>query len=1787
MSTFIPGYELGERLHFSPLISVFQAKRLADGREVVIKTLTSDYPANQDLAEIRHEFAIATRVNGAEGVVAYLGMERHGYGNLAIVMEPSGLSLAEVMADRERKPLPIELFLEIAIRTAKALSTIHQRDVVHKDVVPRNILLDEGTRRILFIDFGISSELSRERQDAQLANRLEGSLPYLSPEQTGRMNRDLDYRSDYYSLGITFYELITGRLPFYAEDTLEWIHSHMSKRPPPPREFNPRVPDAVAEVILKLIAKNAEDRYQSLFGLVADLEYCRDQWVKTGEIPSFTPGARDVSERFQVSQKLYGREDQVRQLAGLFENVASGEIKLCLVSGHSGIGKTALVNEINKPIVRERGFMIQGKYDQLQKNTSYSALGRALRGLIRQLLSESAEGLEHWRTSILEALGGNGQLIIEVIPDLEKLIGPQPPVQKLSGEEGQNRFQLVFIQFLKVFATEEHPLTIFLDDMQWSDAPTLGLLQRLFSSRDLGHLLMICAYRDNEVDVGHPFRLAVNEIEKAHSVIHLKLAPLDAVSVSHLVADTLRSDLATALPLAEEVLAKTEGNPFFVGELLKSLHEERAIVFDSGAGCWTWDMAKVMRTGLSSNVVDFVVSRLRKLPSRVQHLLELGSCIGNSFDLKTLCVISELSAGEVGRELIQALKSNILLPLDGSYRYFTEPDGSENQPSHINPVYKFQHDRVQQAAYALIDPQRKCAVHLSIGRLMVRHSDAAAVEERLIEIVSHLDEGRSLIFDAKERRELASLNLKAAVRARDSSAYEAALRYLNIGRGLLPEDSWVSDYELTVELCTEHARCAYLTGQHDEAEQCIDRILGNARTNLEKADLLSIRTRQYATTGRMEESIDAAIQGLSILGVPFTREPTRLNIVLETLKVRWNLRGRRIADVVEAPALDDPETLVAIRLLNEIFPPAFLSGTGNLLPYLVLKSVNISLRHGNCPEAAFAYAAYGMVLCGVLDDPALGYKYGKLAIAINDRLDDIRLKSRIIYVYAMFVHHWSNHWSTMTPWFKKGIEAGYQSGDMLYLAYSAQDCVIWDPKIDLETLCAEQRKYLTIVKDCDYRDSLDSGTLFLQLQANLMGLTAERYSLNDDQFDELACLEGMRQRKFMTGIANYHIYKADIAFTYEDYEQACHHVREQDKLIHSSMALPQLVRFNLIAFLTLAQLYPQMKPSDQRATYLRFKQTIRTMARWARNCRDNFLHLQRLMEAELARITNRMDDAVTCYTEAIALARRYEFRRDEALANEMFAKYYLSIRQDRAADGYLKAACRLYQTLGALRKVRHLEQSYPALLEQSVALRGPRDLSSSAARLVSESASLRQYAIDMSSVMKAARVISGEIVIDQLLRTVMEIMLENAGGQIGYFVMHQSDELKVVAKSGSADEPGESDSALPRVLADDDDSLPLSIIRYVLRTRENVVLDDASESHRFASDPYILRVRPKSVICIPITRQRDFEGAIYMENNLTVGAFTEARLEVMNMLAAQASISIENAQLYNNLEAKVTERTRELAGTLEDLKRTQTQLVHSEKMAGLGTLVAGVAHEINNPTNFVNLGATSLEEDLREFKGLLFGMLGDDNDPEITRHFEEKFQRFNAALGNINEGTVRISTIVRDLRTFSRLDEAEKKTVPLVENLESTLRLVRSQYQDAVNFITDFKANPEIECLPSQLNQVFMNVIVNACQAIVQGQTIDSATGPHGEERKLGTVTVSTRLQGGEVAIAIADTGSGMTEEVKQKIFEPFFTTKEVGEGTGMGMSICYQIVERHHGRFEIQSELGCGSTVTVLLPIK
>jgi len=1702
----IPGYTLEGILHSKNGRVVVRA-RDGQGKPVAIKTLTEAYPEPSEVAELRREHELMSRLQ-IEGVLqARELIELEGGSSVAIAMDLFGISLAEWAKQHRKQPLSIEEFIAIAIDLVGILGRVHEADVVHKDLALRNILYEPDTGSLRLIDFGIASELPRERQDHELPRRLEGSLPYISPEQTGRMNRDLDYRSDYYSLGISFFELLTGTLPFQAHSALEWVHCHISQPPPDPRSLRPDLPPALGQIVLKLLSKDADDRYQSTFGLAADLKRCLSE-------PGFPLGESDISRRFHIPQRIFGRQTELGALFGCFDSANRGENTLCLVAGYSGVGKSALVRELSRSIVGERGYLIEGKFDQFQQNTPYYAIIQALRGLARQLLAEPEAQLEAQRSTLAATLGPNARLLVDRVPELRAVLGDLPPVVALPHVEAKNRLHLAFIDFIRVFTT--NPLVLVLDDLQWSDGPTLALLERIATTRGLGKLLVVGTYRSNQVDTGHPLLRTIDRVAQSRPFTTIELKPLDPQAVCALTAATVLDSTDRSRELAAVLYDKAQGNPFFVTELLKRFYETGVLRFQPDAGHWEWDLEQVRRAQVGDNVVDFMVASLRRLDPQLQRTLQLAASIGNQFDLRTLVSIRAQPAEAIHAELLQAMKRGLVAPLTDNYRY------AGQSSDELGVWFRFPHDRIQQAAYALIEPGDRAQVHLHIGRLLEAHASPEERTERLMEIVGHLDEGRTLIQDPAERSALAQGNLAAAEQAQSASAWEAALGFLRIALELLDED-WGAHPESMMRVCTQIQHCTYLTGDTAEAERWSHQLELRARTPLQRAELLATRTRQYSTSGKMAESIRSAIAGLTLLGIDFQAEPDSAAIDEQLAQIEQNLRGRDIAGLIHAPAVTEPKQLLAMRLLMEIFPAAFLSGSGQLFPYLVLAAVNLTLRHGNSPESAFAYAAYGMLLCGALDDPARGLRFGKLAVRMNEELDDIGLKSRVIYVYTMFIHHWSHHWSTMTQWFQRGIESGRQSGDLLYLAYSAQDCIIWDPRLDLPTASKQQRGYLSVVRDTGYQDSYDSGSLFLQLQLNLMGQTRGQFSLDTEDFDEAAVLAGMHQRGFMTGVANHQIYKAEIHVAYGDFEGALPHIQAMDTLIASAMSLPQLVRFHLLAFLTRASLLPQQPEPIQREWAERLRAGRVQMGAWASHCSVNFAHLHALMEAELAALDGRIDDALGAYGTAIDSAIANGWTRDAATAHERAARFLLDRRLDRAAEGYLRAAHQLYRRWGAARKVALLEEQHPFLYTPAIPTADTLRTSSGKIDLVS---------IDLASIIKASQSIAGELVLDQLWSTTLHALVQNAGAQRGCFVLHTPEGLVLQAVSGDL----QARYQVPQRLDPQTAPAPFSMVRAALRTGEPIVLSDARQTHRFQSDPYLVRNQPRSVLVVPIDRRGGLKGAIYLENDVTTGAFTADRVAVLELLAAQAIVATENAELSHR-EKQATELNQQLA----------------EESAHKSRHLADMSHELRTPLNAIIGYAELLGEEARDAG--IDELVPDLERIETAAHFLLRLINGVLDLSKIEAGRmeVQMESVALD---------------PLLHEICTTLQPVAATKH---NQLVWERSGICVRADALRTRQILTNLIGNAAKF-----TRD------------GTVEVRATRAGSTVRIEVHDTGVGISEDALVSLFEPYQqassgTAAKFG-GTGLGLAIARKLSMLMNGSLSATSTMGEGSVFTLTL---
>ena len=1043
MPQLVPGYRIEATIHQSPKTIIYRAVREADQARVALKTLATPHPTRRELAQFQHEFQLTKRLGGVPGIVRVDTLERYGH-SVAMVMEDvAGIDLAHYLRESRatgKSPFSIDSFLKLALDIVQILQRIHHAQIIHKDINPRNILWDPSTGLTRIIDFGISTELSRERQDISTANHLEGSLVYISPEQTGRINRLVDYRTDYYSLGVTLYELVTGGYPpFAAEDTMGWVYSHIAKIAPSPQTVNPAVPEMLAQVILKLLAKTPEDRYQSSQGLLDDLSSCRDEWEANRAIEIFPLGRSDISEKFQTPQLLYGREAETETLLAGFVAVALGNTEMICVTGHSGVGKTSLVHEVKKPIVHSKGYFIEGKFDQFERDMPYRAVTQAFQGLIRQILSESTMRLSYWQSRLRDALGPNGQLILDVLPEMADIIGPHPPAQEMSSEETKNRFLGTFRRLVGVFATADHPLVIFLDDLQWSDSATLHLIESLVSSSEVGFLYLIAGYRNDKESEGHPIALTLDAVRKYKAVTEIQLLALTQETVPLIVAGTVHRDVKAVRELAASIFQKTQGNPFFVHELLGKLYLEGFIQMAPAAGGWVWDMGQIDAVGVSSNVADFMIERLKQLPVESQEALQIAACIGSQFDLQTLARVMDVPFQSTVKALWPAVRDGIIVPLSDQYRLaqaMSQDAGGPDEPGDsedFDVLCQFKHDRIQQAAYALIANDRKDRVHLGIGRLMHRSDSANAQAEHLMDIVRHLNYARHLIVDAPERRELAGMNFAAGQKAKASTAYRPAFEYLKVGLSLLTEESWEGDYALAFPMARELMECAFLSGELDTAEAQYQSLLKRARSHLDKAEILQMRLRQYVVFAKLDEAIQVGIQALDILGVMVEAKPSLFAVLREALAAKWNLGRRPIASLINLPPMVRPEIQLALTILTDISPAAYQNGNDNLFAIAAIRQVNLSLAHGNCPESAFAYATYAIILNGVFNQLKTGYAFGQLGVSLNEAQNALAPRCRALWVYATFTHVWNHHWRTLPSYYKRAIDAGFQSGDLFYL----------------------------------------------------------------------------------------------------------------------------------------------------------------------------------------------------------------------------------------------------------------------------------------------------------------------------------------------------------------------------------------------------------------------------------------------------------------------------------------------------------------------------------------------------------------------------------------------------------------------------------------------------------------------------------------------------------------------------------------------------------------------------------
>ena len=1802
-------------------------------RTCLVVLPATENPSSVTLDRLAHEYGLKDYLD-APWAVRPLDLIRD-HGRTMLVLDDPG---AEPLQRLLGVPIDLSRFLPLAEALAAALRGLHERGLIHKDINPANVLVDASASQVWLTGFGVASRLPRERQAPALPEFIAGSLPYMAPEQTGRMNRSIDSRTDLYALGVTFYYMLTGSLPFTAADPMEWVHCHIARTPVPPRERLGSIPAPLSRIVMKLLAKTAEERYQTASGLEQDLRQCRAKWDMQGRIDDFPLAAHDVPDRLLIPEKLYGRTREVATLLSSFQRVvAAGTPELVLISGYSGIGKSSVVNELHKVLVPFHGLFAAGKFDQYMRDIPYATLAQAFQSLVRQILSKSEMELRLWRDALHEALGPNGVLVVDLIPELGLVIGEQPPVSDLSPQDAQRRFQSVLRRFIGVFARPEHPLALFLDDLQWLDAATIDLLEDLLAQQDIRHLLLIGAYRDNEVNAAHPLLRKLDAIRQSSTTVQdIVLAPLNYRDLGRLIADSLRCEAKRARPLVKLVREKTAGNPFFVIQFLHTLADEGLLTFDHAEAQWCWDLDRIHAKGYTDNVADLMVIKLNRLPAKTQTVLRQLACVGPSAELAVLGTVCQISQEELHESLWEAVRSGLV--------------------HRSEKAYGFQHDRVQEAAYSRIPEQERAEAHLQIGRLLIAHTPPDKREEVVFEIVSQLNRSTSLITSRDEREQLAQLNLIAGKRAKNAVAYSSALTHFVVGYGLLAEDCWTRQYTLAFELEFRRAECEFLTGNLAGAEERLSVLSSGAENLVDRAAVTCLRVDLYQVLGRSDRAVAVCLEYLQQVGVEWSPHPTDEEVQREYERIWQRIGSRPIEDLIDLPLMNDAGTRATMDVLTKVMPSTQCTDD-KLLCLIITRMVNLSLEYGNSNASCCGYVWFGLILSSYFGNYPAARRFGQLSLDLVERRGLDAFKARVYEAFGIYISPWAQPIRSGRAFVQRAFSEANRIGDLTYASYCCNNLVT-SSLASGEHLSEVERE---ATDGIDFAQKADFGLIVdiilgqLCLIRTLRGLTRNFNSFDDTKFDE---------RKFEAHLAAdpnlaiaacwYWIRKLQARVFAQDYSSALEAAAKAQTLLWTSPAFFEQAEYHFYAALARAgsmDTADPVRPDQQIAHVDALAAHYRQIQTWAEHCPENFENRSALVGAEIARLKGRDIDAGRLYEQAIRSARASGFVHNEALACEVAARFYAARGFEDIGEMYLLRARDGYLRWGADGKVGQLEALYPRVAAAKM-------------RALARTAASSDQQLDVAAMVKASQALSSEMLLPRLIERLMTIALQSAGADRGLLILLHQDDYRIEAEARTDVEGIVHHYGTVTGMV-----LPETVIRYVMRTRESVILDDAAKQNLFSDDPYLSLRQPRSVLCLPLVRQGVLGGLLYLENKLASHVFAPDRAALIELLASQAAISLENTRLYSDLqerearvrrlvdsniigifiwdlEGRITDANEaflQLAGhdrraleageidwrtmtpaewslvddqRLEELKTTGVAQTYEKEIftkegARVPVLVGGAIFNGTRDegvTFVVDLtdrkrAEKSARESERQYHEIKL-QLAHANRVETLGHLSASIaHELNQPLSgavvsaetallwltgeqpNIPEAQKALARVIRDGNrageVFRRIRTLIKKAPPQKDSLdinEVTLEIVGLTHGEAVKNRVQVQTRlqerlPMIQGDRVQLQQVILNLIMNALDAIAGRDT-----GP----REILVSTANT--DAGDIRVSVQDSGPGVDPAIIERIFDAFYTTK--ADGLGMGLSICRSIIEAHGGKLWAAPGIPSGAVFQFTVPM-
>ena len=1795
---------------------------------VLAITPVLERPALASLRRMEHEYSLRADLDPG-WAVRPLALASHEGRTMLVLNDPGGEPLDRLLG----KPMELTEFLRPAVGLSAALRQMHGRGLIHKDLKPANILVNRASGEARLTGFGIASRLPRERQAPAPPESIAGTLAYMAPEQTGRMNRSIDSRSDLYALGVTLYQMLTGSLPFTASNPMEWVHCHIARKPVPPSERLEKIPAPVSQIIMKLLAKTAEERYQTAASVESDLRRCLAEWELHGRIEPFALGERDTPDRLLIPEKLYGRAREVETLLASFDRVVkNGRPELVLVSGYSGIGKSAVVNELHKPLVPPRGLFASGKFDQYKRDIPYATLAQAFQSLIRPLLTKSEEELSTWRGALHEAIDPNGQLIMSLVPELKAIIGEQPPVPEMPQQDAQRRFHLVFRRFINVFARPEHPLALFLDDLQWLDTATLDLMEDLLTQPGVKHLMLIGAYRDNEVDSTHPLVRKLQAMRQAGALLQdIVLAPLTREDLEQLIADSLHCERGHAGPLAALAHDKTTGNPFFAIHFLSALYEEGLLAFDHVEGRWAWDLHRIRAKGYTENVVDLMVGKLTRLAPETQNALKQLACLGNSAEFTMLRVIYQDSTEQMHAQLAEAVRAGFLLRSKDSYHFL--------------------HDRVQEAAYSLIPQELRAEAHLRIGMLMASNTPPGNFEEGIFEIVNQLNRGRHLITSIAERERIAESNLIAGRRAKISTAYASALKYLHVGRGLLTDETWNHNYGLVFSIEYLLAECELLTTDLVAAENRLSMLAERANSAHDIALVTRLRLTLYTTLDRSDRAVAVFLEYWRGCGTDWSPHPTDEDVWREYDHI-WSLLGnRQIEELLDLPLITTPDVLDVLDVFTEIVTPAMFIDA-KLLALVICRMVSLSLEHGNSDGSCYAYVWLGMLAGPHFGNYQAGFRFGKLGYDLVEQRGLHRYQARTYMSFGTLIIPWTRHIKPARELHRRCFDAANRIGDLTYAAYSCNTLytnflAAGDPLAEVQREAEAGLEFATNIR---FGLVIDVITTQLGLIRTLRGLTATFGAFSNERFDELQFERHLASDPVLAlPECWYWIRKMQARFFAGDYPAAIEASLHAERLLWTSPAFFENAEYHFYSALSRAASCHSAPDDARERHFAALAAHQKQQEIWAQHCPENFETRAALVGAEIARIEGRVLEAEHLYEQAIRSAHDNGFVHNEALAYEVAARFYAARGFQKFAHAYLLEARYCYQRWGADGKVAQLDHLYPQLKQDWV-------ISTQTSTIVAPTELL-----DLGTVIKVSQAVSGEMVLERLIDSLMRAAIEHAGAERGLLILPRGDQLLIEAEAITG---GKDVTVQQRDASVDAAVLPESIVHYVVRTRESVILDDASAENPFSTDTYIRQRHARSMLCLPLINRSKLIGLLYLENNLAPHVFTPARIAVLRLLASQAAISLENARLYRDgqqmeayLKAAQTlshtgsfgwrpatgeiiwsDETYQIMACVRGTKPTLElvfQRIHPEDTVlvqeaidratlhgtdldfehrlllpdGAIKSVYILAHAVQDESrNIEYVGAImditarkQAEEALGKTQADLaratrVAMLGEMTASiahEINQPLgaivnsasacsrwltAQKLEEAEQSLARVVAEGHRAGEIIARVRALAKKAPPQKDWIDIDETIREVVALARSEVQRS-GIALETRPSDDVLHVPLiladriQLQQVILNLINNAIEAM-------SSAGDGPRDLVIHSGTDETQC----VLVTVRDSGPGLDPKILDRLFDPFHTTKP--QGMGMGLAISRSIIEAHGGRLWATANDDRGATFQFTLPI-